>query len=715
MTHPRWTTLVTLASVLLVLGGCGSDEKGKTGANTGGLPDGSGGIIGSDITTTTDTDTGATTDTGGTAEDTVASQWKKCENDGDWGCPCKNGDDCNSGYCVEGDEGFMCSKTCIDSCPPSWQCKQASTTDAVYICIPQYVTLCRPCGAHTDCGSQGQQVGQAKCVPMDLGGGFTNGSFCGAYCDDETACPSGFSCKPVGLPGEATVSQCLPDNNECLCSAQETKLALSTACSRVNEFGTCKGARKCSPEGLTLCDAPVPSVEVCDGEDNDCDGLTDEDDAVGCKVYFPDNDGDGAGIGEGKCLCANPGPGYASTGGDCNDIAKSINPGAKEICNDIDDNCNSTTDEAGASGCTIYYKDKDGDSFGDPDDAACMCPSKKTADLIAQAGDCDDTTDKVKPGATETCNGIDDNCNSKTDEEDAEGCKLFYIDLDKDQYGPSDKSKCLCKADAIYTASKPGDCNDNDKTIAPAQLETCNNVDDDCNGNTDDGDAPKSCPKVPGVEPACNAGTCGISKCPKGYFDVDGNFANGCECQADNNFGVGGGTCQAAVDTGSLGDGGSKVIVSGNVMPGEDGDWYKFKAVDGPDVNNCDSFNVRVRFLKNPGATYQLDLYRGSCAGKSQMCTNETEVGWTTAFGGKPPYGVFTAKGVSKGDKVKSPNPLPGGECKCSSANHSKGPGAPGMNFCSNNTSFFWVKVHVAKGKKPACVSYQVEIYNGPS
>lgn len=708
-------TILLLTTLCLTLSvGCGGDNKpGSTGSGAT-VPFGDATISGGD----TVDDVASSADVFTVGQDVQdaggSNQSAKCETPGTWGCPCKSNDDCDSNFCIEDDSGLVCTKSCTDSCPQDWKCALASGSDAIFICLPQFTSLCRPCAAHVDCGAAGQTVGSAKCIPLDMGGGFVNGSFCGAGCDEVNTCPSGYTCKDVTLPGEAKVGQCKPEKNECTCSQQEIKLALSTACQRKNEFGTCVGARKCSPEGLTLCDAAVPSAEVCDGVDNDCDGDTDEEDAVGCKVYFVDNDGDGAGIGDGKCLCNNPGPGFAAAGGDCNDIAKTINPGAKEVCNDIDDNCNSTTDEPGASGCSVYYKDKDGDSFGDPDDAACVCPSKKPADLIEQAGDCDDGNDKVKPGATEICNSVDDNCNGATDEEDAQGCKLHYIDIDKDLYGPTDKSKCLCAPNALYTAIKPGDCNDNNAKIKPTQLEICNNIDDDCNGKTDDGDAPKSCPKVVGIEAACTAGKCGIASCPSGYFDVDGDFKNGCECLADKNYGLGGGSCKAAIDMGKIGDQqGQGIQYQGNLMPGEVGDWFVFEALDNVDDKGCDTFHVRVRLKQNPGNIFRLDLYRGSCAGASQLCVNETDTSWGVNFSGMPPFGVHTAKAVSQGNVTKSPNPEVGGECKCSTKVGKSGPGAPGMNQCTNNTAKFYVRVHLAKGQKASCANYQLDVTNG--
>ncbi|RMD85755.1 MAG: hypothetical protein D6815_01175 [Candidatus Dadabacteria bacterium] len=91
--------------------------------------------------------------------------------------------------------------------------------------------------------------------------------------------------------------------------------------------------------------------EVCDGIDNNCNGLIDEEGAVGCTSFYLDNDGDGFGqSGSSKCLCA-PAGGYTATlGGDCNDANPNINPAAPEVCDGIDNNCNGLIDEK-ASGC----------------------------------------------------------------------------------------------------------------------------------------------------------------------------------------------------------------------------------------------------------------------------------------------------------------------------------------------------------------------------
>ena len=707
VTSPPLTAIAF--AVAFALFGCGEDTPGPVNGNGLGVPDTA--IAGDDTIGLNDTQV---VDAGG-AELPEAPEQQPCEVDGGWGCPCTINDNCNSGFCLESETGKVCTKTCIDTCPKAWQCKQAGGGDATFICVPKFIKLCRPCATHADCGQAGTGLGLAKCLPHAVqGSGFVNGLFCGAPCVADADCPATFDCLEVVLPDEATTTQCVPQSGECSCSKSETDLKLSTQCWRYNEFGKCEGSRTCTKDGLTLCNVNEPSAEVCDGEDNDCDGAVDEDGAVGCKTWFPDNDGDGAGLTTGKCMCQNPGVGYATAGGDCNDFAKTIHPGAKEICNNVDDNCNSQTDESGASGCTNYFKDKDGDGFGDPDDAACLCPSKKTIDFIEQAGDCDDADNKVKPGVPEVCDGKDNNCNDKSDEENAAGCTLHYLDVDIDGYGPTDNAKCLCGPDALYTATKPGDCNDAEASVHPTKIETCNGVDDDCNGQTDDGDAPKSCPPVAKGQPACVAGKCAVGNCEPGYFNIDPAVSK-CECKADGNYGKVGGSCKGAINLGALGDGGTKENVSGNVMPGEDGDWYTFKAVDNPEPEGgCDTFHVRARFLypapqNNP---FVLDLYRGSCAGQSQICTGQLDASWSVSFYGKA-QGPGHLNGTPAGKVVPSPKPLPAGECKCSNKQGASGPGAAGMNFCTNNSSQFYVRVRLKAGVAPTCETYKVELSNG--
>lgn len=711
----RWL-LVTLVMAM----GCGTAEPMNTGSAKADAFAPSDTSIGKKDTAAIDAEDAAILPDIGTGVEE-----KPCQSTGSWGCTCEGNKDCDSGFCVESEAGKVCTRTCQDTCASGWKCSQAPGSDLIYVCLPTYTNQCKPCANHDECTTSGGKLGDNLCVPLIDGEGSINGSFCGTACGEKSDCKAGFDCTDVAIPGvEGTVKQCLPESGECGCLAGWVSAGLATSCEKSNEFGTCKASRLCTTEGLTPCTADVPGVEICDSLDNDCDGQTDEDDAADCVMFFSDADNDGFGIGNGMCLCDNPGKGFAAQGGDCNDLVTSVKPGADEICDNNDNNCNGQVDEAGAKGCQIFYKDKDGDKFGDNDDSACLCLSKKGPEWLAQGGDCNDANKLIKPGVTEVCSaagkaGVDDNCNGKTDEEGSEGCKLFYIDADGDEYGQTANSKCLCGSNKLYATDKPGDCNDNEKKVSPVATEICNGVDDDCSGTTDDEPASSSCPVVAGGAAACLAGKCGVGKCGPGLFDVDGDLSNGCECQADSNYGLKGNTCGNYIELGEMPDGSNTVLGKGNLMPSEDGDWFHFLAKDMPDDNTCDQFHVRIKFSINPGSQFVFDVYRKSCAGGDQVCSGSTEHSWTTSFYGAQPTGSDAKPQQSSfGDHVKSPVPEKAGECKCMAPNAKQSGAAPGMNLCSDNSAHYFVRVYRKAGTKPGAVclenSYAIQLNNSP-
>ena len=160
--------------------------------------------------------------------------------------------------------------------------------------------------------------------------------------------------------------------------------------------------------------------------------------------WYEDADGDGYGNMLVKVAACSAPDGYVDNDQDCNDLFASIYPGAPEICDNDDNNCNSEIDEEDdcadgfdcVSGeCIVlptWYEDRDGDGFGNPDNFIKVL--EQPLGFVADNTDCDDTRTDVYPGALEVCNGLDDNCDGLVDEEPCpagyfcdgeEGCKII--------------------------------------------------------------------------------------------------------------------------------------------------------------------------------------------------------------------------------------------------------------------------------------------------
>jgi hypothetical protein len=218
--------------------------------------------------------------------------------------------------------------------------------------------------------------------------------------------------------------------------------------------------------------------EVCNGVDDDCDGQVDE--GCGIQLYYNDVDKDGFGRNEGARLSATPIPGWVLKGGDCADFDATIYPGAPELANGRDDNCNGQIDEG--LPMLQYYMDVDGDGYGRNENSKLS--AIPLAGHVLVNGDCADFDATIYPGAPELANGRDDNCNGVADE----GLPMlrYYMDVDKDGYGRNEGSKLSAIPLAGYVLVN-GDCADFDATIYPGAPELANGRDDNCNGRADEG------------------------------------------------------------------------------------------------------------------------------------------------------------------------------------------------------------------------------------
>jgi len=132
------------------------------------------------------------------------------------------------------------------------------------------------------------------------------------------------------------------------------------------------------------------ATEICNKKDDDCDGQVDED--APPVMMWPDADGDGyyeSQTGSPKLGCGNV-AGYAPNGGDCNGAVPTINPGAAELCNNVDDDCDGDVDELVRPSCGVGW---------------CSRYSP-----TCDASDC-----RPGPPASETCNRFDDDCDGEDD------------------------------------------------------------------------------------------------------------------------------------------------------------------------------------------------------------------------------------------------------------------------------------------------------------
>jgi hypothetical protein len=269
------------------------------------------------------------------------------------------------------------------------------------------------------------------------------------------------------------------------------------------------------------------AAEVCDGLDNDCDGQlnTDDDDAAGVDWYrdrdrdgFPDQsthvrtcqalgeleddggkpwlppaaegewdcddldaeeqpgqawrfDGDGDGVapdeGVDRVQCERP-PGFVTTQGpgvDCDDADPARVPGAVELCNGVDDDCDELPDDddPDLQGALTYHRDDDEDGFGS-DDGVTRCTPPPGGTWSQVGGDCDDANPDINPGALDVAYDDDDrDCSGSDFDLDGDG-------IDSDQYGGTD-------------------CDDTARWVYPGAPDICDGAVDDCSGGTADPDA----------------------------------------------------------------------------------------------------------------------------------------------------------------------------------------------------------------------------------
>ncbi len=202
------------------------------------------------------------------------------------------------------------------------------------------------------------------------------------------------------------------------------------------------------------------AAEVCNGRDDDCDGVSDGMTSTDLRSWYLDFDNDGYGAGESVELCDAP-PRHIADNTDCDDADGNMHPDAAE------DDCADPTDY-NCDGSSSYI-DADGDGF-----AACE--------------DCDDADSGRNADATERCDGVDNDCDGDTDEDPTDP-EVWYVDADADGFGDASTSVAACTQPDGFV-SDDTDCNDADAATHPGASELCDGSnDEDCDGFVDEADA----------------------------------------------------------------------------------------------------------------------------------------------------------------------------------------------------------------------------------
>ena len=248
------------------------------------------------------------------------------------------------------------------------------------------------------------------------------------------------------------------------------------------------------------------ATEACNGADDDCDGETDEADAVDAAIWYADADADGYGDAGSIAVACDAPAGYLADTSDCDDADPAVSPGAAEVCDaaDVDEDCSGAADDSdpGVTEQSTFYADLDGDDYGDVSVARAAC--SPTAGEVGDNTDCDDADATINPGEVEVCDSLDtdEDCSGSADDADPGVTEqaTFYADLDGDNYGDVSVARVACSPAAAEVGDNT-DCDDADSDTFPgaASLDDTTACMRDADGDGY-GDAAASSPVVSGAD-----------------------------------------------------------------------------------------------------------------------------------------------------------------------------------------------------------------------
>ncbi len=392
----------------------------------------------------------------------------------------------------------------VAACRADLDCADAVYCNGVERCMPGAAgadargcvgaSPASPCTTGQTCDESGQRC-TTSCLDGD-GDGHRASSCGGDDCDDTDA---------NRFPGNMEVCDATDHDEDCDAITFGVRDAdgdgspdarcCNVAAGGVRNCGTdCDDARA---------DTNPDNPELCNGRDDNCNGMIDE---SARHTFYADADGDGWGVTGMTVTACDPPTGYAPFGRDCDDTRAAINPAASEVCDAADNDCDGMIDQGMTCACLIGATRPCGTMVG-----SCVIGLQSCA-----AGVWGPCVGEVPP-SPEVCNGADDDCDGTVDDR---VLLTFYRDADGDGFGTTATSSQACVAPAGYVATG-GDCNDALGPINPAATESCDGVDNNCDGRADEG---LGCMCLNGQTRSCgtDTGACvhGTQTCVGGVYGV---------------------------------------------------------------------------------------------------------------------------------------------------------------------------------------------------
>ncbi|MCK6508643.1 choice-of-anchor D domain-containing protein [Myxococcota bacterium] len=419
--------------------------------------------------------------------------------------------------------------------------KGAVCTVGLGECLRTGVFVCAANGSNTQCSVSAGTPSTEICDGKDNN---CNGQIDETFANKGTACTVGlgeclrsgtFVCRADGTATQCSVSAGTPTtelcdgkDNDCDGQIDENFSDKGKACTV--GLGECQrsGTFLCSADGASLvcsASAGASSPEICDGKDNDCDGQVDE----GCQctdgTTRPCYSGAAGTAGQGPCKQGT----QTCTGGQWGNCIGQVIPTA-ERCDGVDNDCDGQVDED--------FPDKNKSCTSGV--GACQ----KTGTSVCKA-DGSGTECNASAGAAtaEICDGVDNNCNGQIDETFTQLGQACSAGV-----GP-------CQQSGIFQCATNGNGVRCSATAGQGTPEICDNTDNDCDGQVDNG-VKRSCTSACGTgEQICNAGVWGACSarqpkpetCDNTDEDCDGSVDNGLSRPCQTACGAGTEVCKAGV------------------------------------------------------------------------------------------------------------------------------------------------------------------------